>query len=54
MIFGGILLVLTFLIDSYHEPDDGFNYAYVSGIAMIAVFFASFYLFFRGSGYLNR
>ena len=43
-ILGVVLLVATIAIYYYHEedhPDDGFNYAYVTGVAMIAVFMAS-------------
>ena len=43
-ILGVILLVATIAIYYYHEadhPDEGFNYAYVTGIAMIVVFLAS-------------
>ncbi len=52
MLLGGVLLVLTFLINGYHEqdPGDGFNYAYVTGAAMIAVFLGSFYLFYSKNG----
>ena len=35
---GGILLVITYIIYNHHEdnnPGIGFNYAYISGIAMI-------------------
>jgi Mg2+ and Co2+ transporter CorA len=45
---GVILLILTFLINFYHQenhPDIGFNYAYVPGIAMLAVFAISFIIF---------
>ena len=47
-ILGVILLVATLIIHTYHEQDHsgvGFNYAYVTGIAMLAVFAASFFLF---------
>ena len=47
-ILGVILLVATFVIHAYHEQDHsgiGFNYAYLTGIAMLAVFLASFILF---------
>lgn len=43
-ILGVVLLVATIAIYYYHEedhPDDGFNYAYVTGVAMIVVFMAS-------------
>ncbi len=52
MLLGGMLLILTFLINDYHGQDsvDGFNYAYVTGAAMIAVFLASFYLFYSKNG----
>jgi len=47
-IAGVILLVTTFLINYYHQevhPGIGFNYAYISGIAMLAVFLISFVMF---------
>jgi hypothetical protein len=47
-IAGVILLVVTFLINYHHQEDHpgmGFNYAYVSGIAMLAVFSISFLMF---------
>ena len=47
-ILGVILLVATFLINYYHQqvhPGVGFNYAYVTGIAMLAAFVISFVLF---------
>ena len=47
-ILGIILLVMTILINYYHQedhPDVGFNYAYATGIAMLAVFLASFIIF---------
>jgi multidrug transporter EmrE-like cation transporter len=47
-ILGVILLIATFVIHSYHNqdhPEIGFNYAYVTGIAMLIVFLASFILF---------
>ncbi|MFB5603029.1 MAG: hypothetical protein ACE5RK_01335 [Candidatus Nitrosomaritimum aestuariumsis] len=47
-ILGIILLVVTFLIHTYHEQDHpgiGFNFAYVTGIAMLIAFLASFLLF---------
>ena len=43
-----ILLVVTFLINYYHQedhPDVRLNYAYVTGIAMLAVFSISFIMF---------
>jgi Mg2+ and Co2+ transporter CorA len=45
---GVILLILTFLINYYHQenhPGIGFNYAYVPGIAMLAIFAISFIIF---------
>jgi len=45
---GVILLILTFLINYYHQenhPDMGFNYAYVPGIVMVTVFAISLILF---------
>ena len=47
-ILGIILLASTFLIHTYHEQDHsgvGFNFAYVTGIAMLVVFLTSFILF---------
>ena len=47
-ILGVILLISTFVIHSYHNQDHpgiGFNYAYVTGIAMLIAFLASFILF---------
>jgi uncharacterized membrane protein YphA (DoxX/SURF4 family) len=47
-ILGVILLVATFIIHTYHEqdhPGTGFNYAFVTGIAMLVVFSISFILF---------
>lgn len=38
-----VLLVATFLIDHNHES--GFNYAYATGIAMLAVLVAGFAIF---------
>jgi len=43
-----ILLVVTFLINYHHQEDHpgiGLNYAYVTGIAMLAVFSISFIMF---------
>ncbi|WP_179362635.1 hypothetical protein [Nitrosopumilus oxyclinae] len=47
-ILGVIFLVLTFLINYYHQethPGDGFNYAYVTGIIMLVAFSISFVMF---------
>ncbi|PJC49852.1 MAG: hypothetical protein CO032_07835 [Nitrosopumilales archaeon CG_4_9_14_0_2_um_filter_34_16] len=47
-IIGVILLAITFLINFYHQEDHpgvGFNYAYVSGIAMLIMFSISFIMF---------
>jgi len=47
-ITGVILLVVTFLINYYHQedhPEMGFNYAYVPGVLMLVVFSISFILF---------
>ncbi|MFQ5497957.1 MAG: hypothetical protein ACE5DU_08750 [Nitrosopumilus sp.] len=47
-IIGVILLVATFLINYYHQEDHpgiGFNYAYIPGVAMLAVFSISFLMF---------
>jgi hypothetical protein len=45
---GVIFLVITFLINYYHQqdhPDVGFNYAYISGVIMLISFAASFLIF---------
>jgi hypothetical protein len=50
-ILGVILLLSTILIFYYHEedhPDEGFNFAYVTGIAMIVVFMASLAMINKG------
>ena len=47
-IMGAILLVVTFLINYYHQethPGVGFNYAYLTGILMLVAFSISFVLF---------
>jgi len=47
-ILGVVLLLATLIIYFYHEQDHsgiGFNYAYVTGIAMLIAFSASFLLF---------
>jgi len=47
-IVGVILLVVTFLINYYHQethPDIEFNYAYVTGILMLIAFSISFIMF---------
>ncbi len=47
-ILGVILLVVTFLINYYHQdthPGAGFNYAYVTGILMLVAFSISFVMF---------
>jgi len=47
-ILGVILLIATFTIHFYNEQDNPeleFNYAYITGIAMLIVFSASFLLF---------
>ena len=47
-IVGVILLIVTFLINYYHQethPGIGFNYAYVTGILMLVTFSISFAMF---------
>lgn len=47
-ILGLILLAATILINQHHQtdhPGTGFNYAYVTGIAMVIVFMTSFIKF---------
>ena len=47
-ILGVVLLITTFVIHAFHEQDHpgiGFNYAYVTGVAMLLVFSISFILF---------
>ncbi|NND86661.1 MAG: hypothetical protein HKM23_04945 [Nitrosopumilus sp.] len=49
---GVALLIITFLINYYHEQDHygiGFNYAYATGIAMLIVFSISFILFTKNN-----
>ena len=49
-VIGVILLLATFLLNDDYQQDgqgDGFNYAYVTGIAMLATFMASFFMFSR-------
>lgn len=51
-IAGAVLLVATFLINSdYREGPlgGGFNYAYVTGIAMLFCFGASFFIFTKAN-----
>ena len=51
-LLGVFLLIATFLINYYHEtdhPGDGFNYAYVTGVAMIGAFLISFVLFTKNN-----
>ena len=47
-ILGLILLAITLIIHIFHQqdhPENGFNYAYVTGILMLIIFSASFILF---------
>jgi len=47
-IVGVVLLVLTLLINFYHQenhPGIGFNYAYVTGVGMLIAFSISFVMF---------
>jgi len=46
-IIGIVLLVITFIIQIQHEENQSteFNFAYVSGIAMLILFSLSFILF---------
>ena len=49
---GAILLVLTFLINYYHQethPDVEFNYAYITGVLMLIAFGISFVLFTKNN-----
>ena len=50
MVLGVALLAATFLIDNYHRQgaSEEFNYAYITGIAMLFVFMYSFFLFHKG------
>lgn len=51
-ILGVILLVMTILINYYHQEDHpgvGFNYAYATGVAMLAVLLASFIIFTKNN-----
>lgn len=46
MFVGAVLLVATYFInDRYDSGDAVFNYAYVTGISMLAAFVASFAIF---------
>ena len=52
-LIGAALLVATIAIYLYHEedhPGEGFNYAYVTGTVMIAVFVASLALINKDKG----
>jgi len=47
-VVGVVLLVVTFLINYYHQgnhPGMGFNYAYVTGVLMLVAFSISFIMF---------
>lgn len=47
-LLGLALLASTILINQYHQsehPGQGFNYAYVTGIAMVIIFLTSFVKF---------
>lgn len=47
-LLGLVLLGFTILINQYHQTEnlgEGFNYAYVTGIAMVIVFMTSFVKF---------
>ena len=47
-VIGVFLLIATILINYYHQQDHpsvGFNYAYVTGVTMLAVFIISFFIF---------
>jgi len=49
-ILGVILLIVTFIIHAYHEQDHpgiGFNYAFVTGVAVVIVFLTSFILIYK-------
>jgi len=49
-ILGIILLIVTFIIHVYHEQDHpgiGFNYAFVTGVAVVIVFLTSFILIYK-------
>ena len=51
-VVGVILLVVTFLINYYHQethPGIGFNYAYVPGVLMLIAFSISFVLFTKNN-----
>jgi len=51
-ILGVTLLVVTFLINYYHQethPGIGFNYAYVPGVLMLIAFSISFVLFTKNN-----
>ncbi|HEY5735541.1 MAG TPA: hypothetical protein VIS47_03175 [Nitrosopumilus sp.] len=47
-VVGLVLLIVTFLINYYHQENHsgiGFNYAYVTGVAMLIAFSISFVMF---------
>ena len=47
-VLGVILLITTIAINHYHQnthPGEGFNFAYITGIAMVIVFMTSFIKF---------
>ncbi|RNJ77438.1 MAG: hypothetical protein EB830_02010 [Nitrosopumilus sp. H13] len=44
-VVGMVLLAATLILDSGHS--EGFNYAYVPGVAMLAAFSISFVIFTR-------
>ncbi|RNJ74658.1 MAG: hypothetical protein D9C04_04585 [Nitrosopumilus sp. B06] len=43
---GVMLLVVTFVLNSNHS--EGFNYAYIPGVAMLVAFGISFVIFTKG------
>ncbi len=45
MYLGAVLLAVTFMLNQMHSDAAGFNYAYVTGIAMLAAFVASLAIF---------
>ena len=52
---GAVLLVVTFMVNNSYQQDgsEGFNYAYVTGVAMLAAFMCSFFLFHKNRKLLN-
>lgn len=48
-VIGSVLLLITILLDNYSDSEEvfssDFNYAYITGILMLAAFSVAFYMF---------